>query len=117
MWWDELRYVPTSSPAQGPVNSMVNNNVQGIYDLGHPFTAHDVRKLRLCATCGRLGYLPQMLTLNSKNHHGACIVATMTHEQVLGLPTEQAAKLRLNETGPELMNKLLDQAGNEEGGA
>lgn len=80
-----------------------------IYDLGRPFTAHDVRKLRLCEMCGRLGYLPQMLTLDSKNYHGGCLVQTMTHEQVLALPPEQISKLRLNETGVELMTKLLDQ--------
>lgn len=86
-----------------------------IYDIGRPFTAHDVRKLRLCEMCGKLGYLPQMLTLDSKNYHGGCLVSTMTDEQVLALPPEQIAKLRLNEIGVELMTKLLDQTDSQRG--
>jgi hypothetical protein len=56
-----------------------------------------------------------MLTLNLKasdakprSCHGSCVVNSMSHEEVLALPPEERQKLRLNETGQELMLKLLD---------
>jgi len=82
---------------------------QLVYDIGRPFTAHDVRKLRPCAMCNQIGYLPQMLTLEGKNYHSACIAASMSHDEILALPFDEMTKLRLNETGPELMMKMLDR--------
>ncbi|WP_157643313.1 hypothetical protein [Burkholderia ubonensis] len=85
-----------------------------IYDLGRPFKAHDVRKLRKCVVCGAIGYEPQMLTLTLRgtmreHYHGTCVVRSMSHDEVLALPEAESAKLRLNETGPELMRKLMDR--------
>lgn len=86
---------------------------QLIYDIGRPFTAHDVRKLRPCALCNHAGYLPQMLVLEGKNYHSACIAVSMTREQILALPPDQSTKLRLNEIGRDLMMELLNRT--EEG--
>lgn len=82
--------------------------------------AHDVRHLRLCTTCGSIGDRREMLELpeglvsakgepvKSGLHHGLCVTQTLTHEAILALPPEQRSKLRLSETGWELMRKLLD---------
>lgn len=91
-----------------------------IYDLGRPMKAHDVRRLRPCALCGGIGFLPQMLTLALDDAvdapcHGSCVVRTRSHEDILALPREQRSRLRLNETGPELMRKLLDHRAAERG--
>lgn len=82
---------------------------QLIYDIGRPFTAHDVRKLRPCAMCSHIGFLPQMLTLGGEHYHSACIASSMSHDEILALPYDEMTKLRLNETGVELMSKMLDR--------
>lgn len=74
----------------------------------HPFTAHDIRKLKPCVLCGNLGYLPYMLVIASGHAHGSCVVSSMTHEEILALPLEESKKLRLNQTGVDLMRKLVD---------
>lgn len=80
-----------------------------IYDIGRKFTAHDIRKLRPCAMCNQIGYLPQMLTLDGKHYHSACIAKSLSPDEILALPYDEMTKLRLNETGPELMGKMLDR--------
>lgn len=73
-----------------------------------PFKAHDIRKLRKCVVCGDLGYLTYMPILKSGPAHGTCVVATRTHDEILALPVEERGKLRLNQTGVQLMKKLVE---------
>lgn len=40
-------------------------------------------------------------------HHGSCAVATLTEQQILGLPIAEMSKLTLADTGPQLMRALL----------
>ena len=80
------------------------------YDLGHVLRAQDIRKLRPCALCGGIGYLPQMLVLGSGPAHGTCVVAAMSENEILALPRCEAEKLRLNEISKDLMLKLLWRA-------
>ena len=83
------------------------------YDEAQLKTAHDVRRLRTCAGCGGIGHPEQMLSgLEAFGlagfHHGRCVVQLLTQKQVLALPSDQRHKLRLNDTGVELLRKLLD---------
>lgn len=41
-------------------------------------------------------------------YHGVCVLKMHSHEQVLALPASERSKLRLGETGVELMRKLMD---------
>lgn len=81
--------------------------------------AHDVRHLRLCAGCGSFGDRREMLLIphglvNAGHpvkqglYHGGCAVTLVSHEDILALPHSETNKLRLSETGPVLMRKLLD---------
>ncbi len=77
----------------------------------------DVRQLAMrlgtCASCGGTGDKRRLLSLVSIGiaglHHGTCAVKVLTPEQILALPCQQTEKLRLNETGVELMKQLLDR--------
>jgi len=78
-------------------------------------TAHDVRRLVRCGLCGGLGDRSAMLTnlgcVGLAGHlHGRCVVRHLTSEAVLHLPAGERSKLRLNDTGVELMRRLLDAA-------
>ena len=76
-------------------------------------TAHDVRRLKTCSGCGGIGHTAQMLSCLEAFglagfHHGRCVVQLLTHEQVLALPSDQRDRLRPDDTGGELMRKLLE---------
>lgn len=81
--------------------------------------AHDVRQLRLCAGCGSFGDRREMLQIphglmhagepvKQGLYHGGCAVTLLSHEDLLSLPHSESNKLRMSETGPVLMRKLLD---------
>jgi hypothetical protein len=76
------------------------------------FTAHDVRKLRVCAICDGIGHLDQMLTLPGwpagNLYHGECAVRMLKRAEVLTLPHSERRKLTLADTGKDLMLALLD---------
>lgn len=91
--------------------------VDGLELLDRPLRAHDVRKLRVCAACDGIGFGPFMLNLATGPTHGACVVATLTEQEILALPDTERSKLRLNETGPVLMGKLIDAIANATGSA
>ncbi|AQH05694.1 hypothetical protein A9R05_42510 (plasmid) [Burkholderia sp. KK1] len=76
--------------------------------------AHDVRTLVRCASCGGVGNKPHMLSgLEAASglegwHHGICVVRRLGAEGVVKLPAAEREKLRLGDTGVELMRTLLD---------
>lgn len=74
------------------------------------FTAHDVRKLRLCAVCDGVGHLDSLLKLPGFHglYHGECAVRMLTRTEVLALPDSERRKLTLADTGKDLMLQLLD---------
>jgi hypothetical protein len=89
-------------------------------DLGRPLRAHDIRKLRTCRACDGIGFAPHMLEgvfgpsvrpEKPELYHGACVVQLLSREQILALPAEERNKLRLSETGPDLMRALMDAMG------
>lgn len=43
-------------------------------------------------------------------HHGRCVLLRLTEAEVLALPRVVVERLRIDETGSELMLKLLNQA-------
>lgn len=76
--------------------------------------AHDVRHLRICATCDHLGDSRKMLkiglhrSLNVGLHHGECVVTALSHAEVLALPETERAKITIGAAGVDLFRKLLD---------
>lgn len=71
--------------------------------------AHDVRHLRVCKACNGLGdRRVGMLSLPDGHYHDACIVARMTHQQILRLPESERDKITLGAAGVDLMRKLMD---------
>lgn len=80
--------------------------------------AHDVRHLEKCNSCGGMGddrrMLPGMPVFRSDGwHHGRCVVLQLSEAEVLALPQPVYERLRLDETGPDLMLKLLRRAESE----
>lgn len=83
------------------------------------FTAHDVRKLRLCAICDGVGHLDRMLSLDAIHgsdtsarghlYHGECAVRMLRRAEVLSLPLAEKQKLTLADTGLDLMRELVEQ--------
>lgn len=72
------------------------------------------KRLATCASCGGHGDKRRMIDgLEAFGldglHHGRCVVAQLTPEQVVSLSPEQTAHLRLNETGVDLMRRLLNR--------
>ena len=89
-----------------------------IIDVPAPKTAHSVRQLKLCASCGAVGHGPHMLSRLVPEgldglHHGRCVVLILTCDAVLALPSKERNKLTLADTGPALMRKLLALADSE----
>lgn len=77
--------------------------------------AHDIRHLAQCESCGGVGDDRRMLSgievFGAAGwHHGKCVVLRLTEEELLALPAAATGRLRLNETGRELMMKLLDRS-------
>lgn len=78
----------------------------------------DVRQLHkriaTCASCGGHGDKRRMVAgLESFGldglHHSRCVIARLTPDQIVSLAPEQTAHFRLNETGMDLMRRLLDR--------
>lgn len=76
------------------------------------FTAHDVRKLRVCSICRGVGHLDTLLVLPGfpagSLYHGECAVRMLRRNEVLALPHSEKRKLTLADTGVDLMRELLD---------
>jgi hypothetical protein len=71
--------------------------------------AHDVRHLRVCKDCDRLGDQRRgMLQLPDGHHHDFCLIARMTLGELLRLPVAERDKITLGAAGPALMRSLLD---------
>jgi hypothetical protein len=82
--------------------------------MSKQFTAHDVRKLRLCAICNGLGHLDRMLTLPGFPvgglYHGKCAVRMLRRTEVLALPENELRKLTLADAGMDLMRELVNRS-------
>jgi hypothetical protein len=76
-------------------------------------TAHDVRHLNICTSCGEFGDGRKMLDMPEGAYHDRCLINGMTVSQVLRLPKAQRAKISFGAAGPALMLRLL-QADNFE---
>jgi hypothetical protein len=72
-------------------------------------TAHDVRQMRLCPLCRRLGLARDMILLDGAHLHGFCAARELAPEQLLQLPAEERAKLRISDVGAEVMRRLLTE--------
>lgn len=72
------------------------------------FTAHDVRRLRVCVACGGIDHDSRMLVLPTGLHHDACVVGMLTEDEILALPASERAKLSIGATGSRMMKRLLD---------
>jgi hypothetical protein len=70
-------------------------------------TAHDVRQMRLCPLCRRLGLARDMILLDRGPVHGFCAARALTPEQLLQLPAAERGKLRVSDVGADLMRRLL----------
>lgn len=71
--------------------------------------AQDVRHLRLCTSCGRLGDGRKMLTIQLPGlFHDHCVVQLLSHDEILKLPEAEREKFTIGAVGPELMRKLID---------
>lgn len=75
--------------------------------------SHDVRHLTVCRFCAGLGDDREMLEIAHDNGpnlaHGRCVVERLSEAELMALPPPQLFRLRLSETGIELMKRLLDQ--------
>ncbi len=82
-----------------------------ITDMKTRFTAHDVRKLRLCGACNGLGHLDRMLSVPGFPglYHGECSVRMLTRAEVLALPEIELRKLTLADAGMDLMREMVDR--------
>ena len=80
----------------------------------YAFTAHSVRKLRLCVACGGIGHKQSLLSLPSGLYHDDCVMAMFSHDEVLAMPPAERAKLRLCVTGTAFMRHLLALAAKEQ---
>lgn len=81
--------------------------------MSQRFTAHDVRKLRLCAICNGVGHLDRLLTLpgwpTGNLYHGECAVRMLDRAEVLALPESELRKLTLADTGMDLMREMVER--------
>lgn len=69
-------------------------------------TAHDVRHLRVCGHCGRLGDKREMV---DGIFHGQCFIDLHGLPALLRLPAEQLDNLTLGDIGVEAMKAILDK--------
>jgi hypothetical protein len=76
--------------------------------------ARDIRHLVQCGSCGGVGDDRRMLSGldifgTAGWHHGKCVELRLSEAELLALPAAATGRLRLNETGRDLMMKLLDR--------
>lgn len=72
-------------------------------------TAHDVRRLCMCARCGHIGdcrYMPKID--GGFLLHGHCAWAQLGLAGIIKLPRAEISKLTLKESGPDNMRALVD---------
>lgn len=74
------------------------------------FTAHDVRKLRLCNICQKIGHADEMPVWSGHpgHYHGECLARMLRPHEVLALPESEQRKFRLSDVGADLMRRMLD---------
>lgn len=70
-------------------------------------TAHDVRKLRCCPYCDRLGDTRHMVEAMGQLVHGGCAVQIIGVKGILAMPREEQNKLTLGEIGMKAMRALV----------
>ena len=70
-------------------------------------SAHDVRQMRLCPLCRRLGLARDMILLDGAHLHGFCAARALAPEQLLQLPAAERGKLRISDVGADLVRRLL----------
>lgn len=74
----------------------------------HLRTAHDVRKLRTCAYCGKLGSSDAMLDTSPQYWwHGRCFKKKFGLERLLEEGDERLSRLTLGDLGVELMRQIV----------
>ena len=73
--------------------------------------AHDVRRLRLCPVCGKVGDDRKMVKVGPMKSlaHDRCVFEQLG-EGILNLPKEERAKFTLASVGPDMMRRLADAA-------
>ena len=74
------------------------------------FTAHDVRRLRVCVTCGGIDHLSRMIVLPTGLHHDVCVVSLLTEDEILSLPETERRKFSIGAVGSRMMKRLLEAA-------
>lgn len=68
--------------------------------------AHDVRQLRLCKGCGRIGWAPDMIQTDGNDWHGDCLFKLIGVKGLRKLPKSEIGKFRLNEIGVRAMKAI-----------
>lgn len=81
----------------------------GLIQTRYPLKSHDVRKLRLCASCKSLASMDDLIEVAGELLDGHCAYARLGDEGVLALPQEQQGKLRVSQIGVPLMKQILAQ--------
>ena len=71
--------------------------------------AHDVRTLRVCTHCGKLGNSDRMIDHGASWFHGRCFVAACGRKAFLALPRAKTNRLMWSDIGTDLMKALVKQ--------
>lgn len=72
-------------------------------------TAHDVRKLRACYGCSKLGSKDSMISMPAGTAmHGRCFIAKFGIAKLLQQPREETDKLTLVDIGGDAMRRLIE---------
>ena len=76
-------------------------------------TCHDVRQLRVCCGCQKLGDRRNMVRQErgkgSRHFHGRCFIASHGMTLFLQLPRSETDKLQLDDIGPKAMKSLMEK--------
>jgi hypothetical protein len=74
--------------------------------------AHDVRLLCRCPVCGRLGDERRMVKVGPMKTlaHDRCVFEQLG-DGIVNLPKEEREKFSLVAVGPDMMRRLVDDAG------
>jgi hypothetical protein len=73
-------------------------------------TSHDVRHLKPCATCEKLGDKRKMIKESGgRVLHGRCYIEQYGLDALLALQEEQVGVLALDDIGAETMRAVMDK--------
>lgn len=80
-------------------------------------TCHDVRELRACHICTRLGDRRSMIQRGTKTNghasrhaHGRCFIKVFGMSEFLQLPRTETDKLQLDDIGVDAMKALMGRS-------